>query len=234
MIKHLKTSPYHPATNGMVERVHGMINHGISALCRSRVNRWDEHLDEVVFGIRVRTHSVTKFSPFYLLFGTQPRLPGDTESPSQLRVPLDAVEAQIQRDEFTARELQELGQARGSAFLRSKTQYDQLNSNEKDFYFKVDDWVKMKDFTKTKFKFTWKGPYIIQGFGYFPTYWLRKPNGEMVKNLVSQNNLAPWISRLQDNEEYFANIDAELNEDINGSDQAFSEEEDNVGSGPQS
>ena len=73
-IKHLETYPYHPATNGMVERMHGMLNHGISALCSSRVDRWDAYVDEVLLRIRVRRHNVTGFSPFYLLFGIPPRL----------------------------------------------------------------------------------------------------------------------------------------------------------------
>jgi hypothetical protein len=81
-VKHLKTTPYHPATNGLIERMHGMLNHGITALCSSRVNRWDEHIDEVLFGIRVRTHSVTRFSPFFLLFGIDPRIPGDISPPN--------------------------------------------------------------------------------------------------------------------------------------------------------
>ena len=50
-----------------------MIKHGISALCQTKVNRWDEFADQVVFGIRVRNQSVTKYAPYYLLFGVHPR-----------------------------------------------------------------------------------------------------------------------------------------------------------------
>ncbi len=57
-----------------------MLNHGISSMCNSRVDRWDEHIDAVLFGIRVRTHHVTGYSPFYLMFGVLPRISGDVDN----------------------------------------------------------------------------------------------------------------------------------------------------------
>jgi hypothetical protein len=121
-IKHLKTSPYHPATNGLVERMHSMINHGISALCQTRVNRWDDYVAEIVWGMRVRTHAVTKLSPFYVLFGLHPRLSGDFTPPNQLLAPLDEVEERLAVEGFTNRELEDLGVARGQAYLRTQAQ----------------------------------------------------------------------------------------------------------------
>jgi hypothetical protein len=32
---------------------------------------------QAVFAIRIRLHSTSKYSPFFLLFGVDPRLPGD-------------------------------------------------------------------------------------------------------------------------------------------------------------
>jgi hypothetical protein len=187
----------------MVERMHAMLNHGISALCNSRVDRWDEHIDEVLFGIRVRTHNVTGFSPFYLLFGVLPRISGDVSPPHCLLEPLDDVERRVAVEGWTNRELEDLGVDRGQAYLRTQASKAVLNSREEDFYFKPDDWVKLKNFGKTKFQFTWKGPYIVHSYGYFPTYWLRTPNGEILANLVNQSNLAPWTTRLENNEDYF-------------------------------
>ena len=91
-----------------------------------------------------------------------------------------------------------------------------------DFYFKLDDWVKLKNFRKEKFQFTWKGPFIIHGYGYYPTYWLRTPDGQILKNLVNQTNLAPWTVRLDDNEDYFLGFQPD--EDLG----AFPGEEDDV------
>ena len=60
-----------------------------------------------------------------------------------------------------------------------------------------------ENYQKSKFQFSWKGTFIIHGFGYYPTYWLRDPNGNIQKSLVNQINLAPWTARLEENESYF-------------------------------
>ena len=157
-----------------------------------------------MLGVGVRTHSVTRFSPFFLLFGINPRIPGDISPPSVIWKPLDEIEALVEREGFTNRELEELGVARGQAYTRTLASKESMKTNnDREFYFELDDWAKIKDYHKTKFQFHWKGPYIVHGFGYFLTYWLRTPKGDIIKNLVNQSNMAPWTARLANNEDFF-------------------------------
>ncbi|KAH9244754.1 hypothetical protein BASA81_017811 [Batrachochytrium salamandrivorans] len=159
-IRHHATTPYHPQTNGMVERMHATMGHAITTLTQGRPDRWDEYLQQTVFALRVRKHAVTKQSPFYLLYGVHPRLPGDDGPIKETMAPLDDVELMEERAELTAREFDELGQHRTAAYHRSVAQAKAMQTrnnwdpNSEDYYYKKGDWVKLKHHSKTKTEFT--------------------------------------------------------------------------------
>lgn len=208
-IRHLASTPYHPQTNGLVERMHRMLNHAITTLSNSNPERWDEFLPQTVFSLRVRTHAVTRHSPFYLLYGIEPRLPGDTSPPDSFLAPLDELERREQRLEFTARELDHLGQSRAAAYHRSLAQAERIarrsgiDDSVSDHYFSVGHWVKLKHFARTKFEFRWKGPYIVVKLGFPGTYWLMSPDGRWLDSTYNQVDLAPWTAATIDNQSYF-------------------------------
>ncbi|KAH9265717.1 hypothetical protein BASA83_011011 [Batrachochytrium salamandrivorans] len=61
-----------------------LLGHGLTTLTNESRDRWDEFLPQTLLALRTRTHAVTGFSPFYLMFGIHPRLPYD-ETPPDLR-----------------------------------------------------------------------------------------------------------------------------------------------------
>ncbi|KAH9263063.1 hypothetical protein BASA83_013621 [Batrachochytrium salamandrivorans] len=95
----------------------------------------------------------------------------------------DACNEQMEeRAEFTARSLgrnwsSPIGQhthapRRKQEAMRIRNKWD---PDSDDYYFKIGDMVKLKNHTKNKFEFDWKGPYHIVDVGYPGTYWIWKP-----------------------------------------------------------
>ena len=73
-IQWLQTMPYHPQTNGLVERSHQMIMHMIGKLGKDKKADWPSHLAEIVHAYNATQSTVTGYSPHYVMFGWWPRL----------------------------------------------------------------------------------------------------------------------------------------------------------------
>ena len=79
-VKRSLTSSYHPQGNGKCERVNrGLIGMLSKYLDQNQHSGWDEHLPLLMLGYRTQVHRSLGYSPFFLMFGRQPRLPVDLE-----------------------------------------------------------------------------------------------------------------------------------------------------------
>ena len=74
--------PYHPQTNGLVERSHETIMHMIGKLGEDKKADWPSHLAKIVHAYNATRSTVTGYSPHYLMFGRRPRLPVDFVFPT--------------------------------------------------------------------------------------------------------------------------------------------------------
>ena len=74
-IKQSFTSPYHPQTDGMVERFNRTLANMLSCYVRENQKNWDLFLPYVLFAYRTSAHSVTRHTPFFLLYGRDPKTP---------------------------------------------------------------------------------------------------------------------------------------------------------------
>ena len=76
-MKKLQTMPYHPQTNGLVERLHQTILRVIGKLEEDKKADWAGHLAEIVHTYNATQSAMMGYSPHYLMFWQRPRLPID-------------------------------------------------------------------------------------------------------------------------------------------------------------
>ena len=75
-IDHVKTSPYHPQTNGVLECFHYTLMQMVRK-CSDLQNDWDENIHLFLFACREAKSSATGFSPFELTYGKYAHRPFD-------------------------------------------------------------------------------------------------------------------------------------------------------------
>ena len=76
-IDKIRTSPYKPSTNGMVERFHKTLNSMLGKVVSTRQKDWDLCLPGVMAAYRATPHSSTGFSPNLLFTGREGIAPID-------------------------------------------------------------------------------------------------------------------------------------------------------------
>ena len=86
-IKKVRTMPYHPQSNGAVERVHQTLRHMIAKLDNKRRRNWPDHLSSITHTYNSTRSQIMGYSPYFLMMGRRPCLPVDLLFPTSRQLP---------------------------------------------------------------------------------------------------------------------------------------------------
>ena len=88
LIKHRKTSPYHPRANGQTEKTNGILCGILTKTIAGSLTDWDDKLWAALWAYRTAYKVTTQFTSFHLVYGQEAIFPIEFEIPS-LRVAID-------------------------------------------------------------------------------------------------------------------------------------------------
>ena len=104
-IKKVNTSAYHPQCDGLVERFNRTLTEMLSKSVPVGTKEWDDQLPYVLMVYRAALQASTNESPFFLLYGRDPKLPSETllSVPTQREV--------VKLDDYKSMMIREMGAA---------------------------------------------------------------------------------------------------------------------------
>lgn len=76
-VKQIISLAYHPQTNGLIERFNQTLQRALLKMVEKNQKEWENYIDSVLFSYRTSKQASTKYSPFFILYGREPRLPTD-------------------------------------------------------------------------------------------------------------------------------------------------------------
>lgn len=156
-------APYHPATNGAVERANGTLVSILRRMASSDPLHWPMYLDGALLAYRISYHRIIKMSPFKALYGREPVIPSSV-LPILSSVSPESPEAGMR---LIANELFRL-QASAADALRDTTsrEAERANASRPDLpVFKPGDRVLFYHHRpggrSHKLSTNWSGPYCV-------------------------------------------------------------------------
>ncbi|CAF3283177.1 unnamed protein product [Rotaria sp. Silwood2] len=154
---HIKSVPYHPQTNGQVERFNATFRPQLTKLYDENLNHWDEYLPAVVYAYNTGSHATTGYSPFQLMFERNPILLLAQQSTEFTLTKPNNYWPQIQRLLKLYHQA-----ARRNIHIQQHYAKARFDANRSDTVYQVNDLVLWrKPFHLSKLDEPYSGPHII-------------------------------------------------------------------------
>jgi hypothetical protein len=163
-IRKTRTTPYHPQSDGMVERFNRTLAAQLSLFINENQTDWDEHLSSVLLAYRTAVHKSTGQTPAKLMMGHELRLPVDLIFG---RPPDENTECETDYGKALSDSLERAHQFARSQIFKSghkmKIRYD-VDASSSQFEKGNEVWLytpQKKRGLSPKLQRYWKGPYSV-------------------------------------------------------------------------
>ena len=189
-VKQLRTTAYHPQTDGAVERFNRTLGDMLTAHVYQNPSIWDDHLDYVVAAYNRTPHSSTGETPFYLLKGR------DALEPTDLRPPMRNRLLEDQNNIFTQQWQEAVELAKSKLIVAQSRQKWYYDRSLKECSFEPNDQVLLEEMKSQtgKFYMRWDGPFTIVEKLSDLNYLIRRSEGNHTV-VVHVNRLKKWKKR---------------------------------------
>lgn len=153
-IQHIKTTAFHPQSNGSLERSHHVLCEYLKCFI-TKERCWDIIIERVNFANNISVHERTKFTPHELVFGRVARLPSSKGNLPQLEIYRSYL-IDLAKRIYDVQETAKINLEQ--AKVRSKNYYDRRVHEQN---FRVGDSVFMLTHGTLKFSDQYSGPHKI-------------------------------------------------------------------------
>jgi hypothetical protein len=197
-VKQLRTSGYHPQTNGMTEQFNKTMMEMLSMFVSSHQRDWDEYLPYVMFAYRNSIHSSTQETLYFLMHLRNPNLPEDLARMVQVEDDSRWTVEEYKQDMLSLME-RVFGEVREyDSRIRQKRERT-LNQKREKHQFKIGDivWLYTKSRKKglsPKLLHPWHGPYRILDLPTPNNARLQTMSGKTLKQFPHVNRLKKYVT----------------------------------------
>lgn len=117
-----RTTPYHPQSDGLVERYNRTLLGMLAIAASDNPFSWEDHLRPLCMAYNTSINATTGFSPFYLMFGRQARMP------------IDVVYGSPNTEASSPEHVSDLRKRLESAYLQVRERMGHKLDRQKDLY----------------------------------------------------------------------------------------------------
>ena len=185
------STAFHPQTDGQTERTNKTLEQVLKAHVNASQDDWDSLLPMAEFAINSAVNESTKFTPFQLIYGVQPKMP------IKMGITMSTTPA---AEDFFKEMQNAIAEARNNILQAQKNQKIQADKHRRDHKFKIGDLVGLNAKNlpirtgSRKLAQKWVGPYrILKQYGK-DSFKLDIPKSFRIHPTFHASLIKPWIT----------------------------------------